>query len=283
MPVIGDMRWNPATMRWEGNDSALRGFESPLHSARPALITQLTGSSISGVGSPAPSLLSGARIVGNMIFDPAKMCWVSRFAEDEPDPFAGIDDEGDEDKDATLGKRGGITFRVRSNTGNLGAPSLGTPLETVAGSPARSAASRSSYRTRHSATSESEAESILQPLGSVRSSLSHEDDGDEYDDVPSGAAGVGSPERIRRTAMTRGASTSPVSGVDVAMVEACRIAEARHRAELKGWFPRRRAASSASRNAVRRRLGVFDDDIKDAVTVDRSYLYEIRTLATRQY
>jgi len=262
-------------MRWEGNDSALRSFESPLHSARPALITQLTGSSIGGVGSPTSSLLSGARIVGNMLFDPAKMCWINRFADDEPDPFAEIDNE-DEDKDATLGKRSGTTFRARSNTGNIGAPSLGTPLETVTGSPARSAVSRSSHRSQHSATSESEAES-LQPLGSARSSIAHEDDGD---DVASSSAGIGSPERIRRTAMTRGASTSPVPGVDAAMVEACHVAEARHRAEMKGWFPRRRAVSSAGRN---RSLGMFSDDVEDAKAVDRSYLYEIRTLATRQY
>jgi hypothetical protein len=269
-------------MRWEGNDSALRGFDSPLHSARPALITHLTGSSLGGVGSPTSSLLGGARIVGNMIFDPTKMCWINRFADDEPDPFAGMDDE-DEDKDATLGKRRGTTFRVRSNTGNLGAPSLGTPLETVAGSPARSAASRSSHRTHHSTTSESEAESILQPLSSARSSMAHEDDWDDNYDVASGSGGTGSPERTRRMAITRGASMSPVPGVDAAMVEACRVAEARHRAEMKGWFPRH-AVSSASRNAVRRRLGdMLGDDVGDADPLDRSYLYEIRALATRQY
>lgn len=270
-------------MRWEGNDSALRSFESPLHSARPALITQLTGSSLGGVGSPTSSLLSGARIVGNMIFDPTKMCWINRFADDEPDPFAGMDDE-DEDKDATLGKRRGTTFRVRSNTGNLGAPSLGTPLETVTGSPARSAASRSSNRTRHSTTSESEAESVLQPLSSTQSSVSHEDDWDDNYDAASGSGGVGSPERTRRAAMTRGASMSPVPGVDAAMVETCRAAEARHRTEMKGWFPRRRAVSIASRGTLRRRLGdMFGDDVENADALDRSYLYEIRALATRQY
>ena len=279
--VIGDMRWNPATMRWEGNDSALRGFDSPLYSARPALITQLTGSSMGGVGSPTSSLLSGARIVGNMIFDPTKMCWINRFADDEPDPFAGLDE--DEDKDATLGKRGGTVFRARSNTGNLGAPSLGTPLETVAGSPARSAASRSSHRTHHNTTSESEAESVIRPSSSARSSMVYQDDEDDRDEVASGSAGIGSPERIRRAAMTRGASTSPVPGVDTAMVEACHIAEARHRAEMRGWFPRRRAVSSASRNTAQRRLGMLSDGVDDPDVLDRSYLYEIRTLATRQY
>ena len=92
------MRWNPQTLRWEGNDHILRDFDMAVGtSTRPALITHITGSSI---GSPLGSFASGARIVGNMVFDPGRMCWVSTLPpeEDEPDVFANLaDDEEDSD------------------------------------------------------------------------------------------------------------------------------------------------------------------------------------------
>src|SRR3984957_17003527 len=97
------MRWNPQTLRWEGNDYALREFEAAMAPTRPALITQLTGSSI---GSPVGSFASGARKVGNMIFDPTRMCWISTLTpeEDEPDVFANLaDDEEDGDGWETKG------------------------------------------------------------------------------------------------------------------------------------------------------------------------------------
>lgn len=208
--VVGDMKWNPQTLRWEGNETALRDFESHVQSsARPALITHLTGSSIGGMASPTGFLTNGARIVGNMIFDPTKMCWINRYADEEADVFAGLDDEAsDEDKDATWGKGRGGTIRA------LGvAPSNGTPLETVAGSPARS--SLGSAKHRHSANFS------------------------ESDDSESVATNA-SPGR-----MVRGASTSPIPDADEAMVDEFRKAEERHRNEIRGWYPRARRAAAA--------------------------------------
>lgn len=94
------MKWNPQTLRWEGNEQALRDFDAAVGtSTRPALITHLTGSSI---GSPVNSFAAGARKVGNMIFDPSRMCWISTLPpeEDEPDVFADLADDEDEDWDA---------------------------------------------------------------------------------------------------------------------------------------------------------------------------------------
>jgi len=90
------MRWNPLSLRWEGNDHVLRDFDAAVGtSTRPALITHLTGSSI---GTPVGSFASGPRIVGNMIFDPARMCWISTLPpdEDEPDVFANLADDEEE-------------------------------------------------------------------------------------------------------------------------------------------------------------------------------------------
>jgi hypothetical protein len=106
--VVGDMVWNPETLRWEGNYQVLRDFDAQvMSSARPALIThyaafagslKTTSRPAQGkpMGEPAAATpLNAARVVGNMMFDPDKMCWVSTLSadEDEPDPFAGMDEE----------------------------------------------------------------------------------------------------------------------------------------------------------------------------------------------
>lgn len=115
--VVGDMKWNPSSLRWEGNDQALRDFDAAVGtSTRPALITHLTGSSI---GSPVGSFASGARKVGNMIFDPARMCWVSTLApeDDEPDIFAHLADD-EEDGDGWESKGGTIRASQQKATGS---------------------------------------------------------------------------------------------------------------------------------------------------------------------
>ncbi|KAG7099071.1 hypothetical protein E1B28_000946 [Marasmius oreades] len=110
--VVGEMKWNPQSLRWEGNEQALREFDAVVTSTRPALITHLTGSSI---GSPVGSFASGARIVGNMIFDPQRMCWISTLPpeEDEPDVFANLADD-EEDGDGWEAKGGTIRGSLTS-------------------------------------------------------------------------------------------------------------------------------------------------------------------------
>lgn len=208
LAVIGEMKWNPVTLRWEGNDQALRDFDAATGtSTRPALITHLTGSSI---GSPVGSFASGARVVGNMIFDPQRMCWISTLPpdEEEPDVFAELaDDEDDDDWEARAN-----TIRASQQLqGGSTAPSdqSSTSSRIEAPSPARS-------HTRSMSESES--------------------------------------DRCSRASM--------VCDVDDSFVEKCRIAEERHQTELKGW------------------LAVSQDV---STEVDRTYLYEIRALATRQY
>ncbi|KIY71781.1 hypothetical protein CYLTODRAFT_486897 [Cylindrobasidium torrendii FP15055 ss-10] len=90
--AVGDMKWNPQTMRWEGNDHVLREFDAVVTSTRPALITPFPGSPVSAGFS------TSARKVGNMLFDPAKLCWISTLPpeDEEPDVFANFaDDEED--------------------------------------------------------------------------------------------------------------------------------------------------------------------------------------------
>ncbi|WVQ73521.1 hypothetical protein IAR50_003093 [Cryptococcus sp. DSM 104548] len=98
--VVGEMIWNPNTLRWEGNEAVLRDFDT-ISSSRPALITHYTGSSVGvgGLSSPVASVAAAApRIVKDMQFDPVQMKWVSVHPEDdEPDPFEGMADDEDEE------------------------------------------------------------------------------------------------------------------------------------------------------------------------------------------
>lgn len=137
--VVGEMKWNPTTLRWEGNDQVLRDFDTVVGtSTRPALITHLTGSSI---GSPVGSFAAGARKVGNMIFDPTRMCWVSTLPpdEEEPDVFADLADDED-DEDAWEAKGGTIRASQGCASGAMSDTSCSTNSAIIitAPSPARS-------------------------------------------------------------------------------------------------------------------------------------------------
>ncbi|KAG6832298.1 hypothetical protein H0H92_003531 [Tricholoma furcatifolium] len=218
--VVGEMKWNPLTLRWEGNDHVLRDFDSTVGtSTRPALITHLTGSSI---GSPVGSFASGARIVGNMIFDPARMCWISTLSpeEDEPDVFANLAD--DEEEDAWESKGG--TIRASS--------------QQPSGSEISSLTSTSTVSSADSSTSSTHA------------------------DTPSPARSH--TRTISDSESERGSRASMIFDIDETFVESCRAAEERHRVEMKAW-----------------RSTLAAQDVFSAP--DRSYLYEIRALATRKY
>lgn len=120
------MHYNPVLYRWEGNENALAPFDAPiapstrgsplaaqaqLHTnpsskaegQRPALITNIASATSQSV-----------QVVGGMVFDPQRMCWLKLShtnqkdanpkpsspeahgqddaAEDSDDPFAGLDD-----------------------------------------------------------------------------------------------------------------------------------------------------------------------------------------------
>lgn len=80
------MVYNPKLQKWEGNDEMMLDFEKKLQvkpQSRPALITNISGCKTS-------------QRVGEMIFDPVKMCWIGNEQEvvdvfgesDEPQVFA---------------------------------------------------------------------------------------------------------------------------------------------------------------------------------------------------
>jgi hypothetical protein len=213
------MKWNPLSLRWEGNDHVLRDFDAVVGtSTRPALITHLTGSSI---GSPVGSFASGARIVGNMIFDAARMCWISTLPpdEDEPDVFANLADD-EEDGDGWETKGGTIRANLQQHLSSSDKSACTTTGANSSASSGRSVEVPSPARDHTCATSESGSD--------------------------------------------RGSRASMVYDVDDAFLASCKVAEERHRVEMKGW------------KTALAKQDVFAEP-------DRSNLYEIRALATRKY
>ncbi|TFK30777.1 hypothetical protein FA15DRAFT_662829 [Coprinopsis marcescibilis] len=145
--VVGEMKWNPGTLRWEGNDQVLREFDAAIGtSTRPALITQLTGSTI---GSPSGSFANGARVVGNMYFDPNQMRWISTLPpdEDEPDVFANL---ADDENDSDAWERKGDTIRASAQPSRISDVSSNTST--------RSGATASSDSSHSRTISDSESE-----------------------------------------------------------------------------------------------------------------------------
>ncbi|ORY46524.1 hypothetical protein BCR33DRAFT_130476 [Rhizoclosmatium globosum] len=88
--VIGKMVYDPILQKWTGNEEALLDFDKESSGApsappspqkprhRPALITNRSG------------LSHIPHVVGKMVFDPEKMCWVGN--DEDADVFAGLDD-----------------------------------------------------------------------------------------------------------------------------------------------------------------------------------------------
>ena len=220
--VVKGMRWNPTALRWEGNETALRDFDRVVQtSTRPALISQLTGGSISStlatINSVGPaglqnstasltgSIACGPKVVGDMLFDPVQMKWINRCQDEEVDIFAHLDDdrlsESESDgrpsasHDSDAEEKRGITDQdstVRSRK----ADSRWSQTVGPAGSP-RSYAAALRQRPRPK---------------------------------PSGPA-----EMIAR-AIASG-TTPRLDHVDESLWRACIEAESRHHTEVRGFFP----------------------------------------------
>lgn len=118
---INGMHYNPAACVWEGNENSVSEFDvvsprSPKPS--PALITNVGG-------------MQNVQIVGEMVFDPKRMCWL-KLAPTQPgsshivamvedDVFAGLDDLEDKPQRAVSAASG-----LRSSGGeDFGAPASG--------------------------------------------------------------------------------------------------------------------------------------------------------------
>ncbi|KAG9023848.1 hypothetical protein FRB95_012403 [Tulasnella sp. JGI-2019a] len=279
---VNGMKWNPTSLRWEGNDAALRDFDLS-SSTRPALITNLTGSPVGGIASPTGafrSLTNGSRVVGDMMFDPLKMCWVSCTGEEE-DPFAEMDGatvaEGDDDDWDADGKGG--TIRALVSSLNVGVQKRDSGaiggMSSSESSPARSLMSRRGSSQHARSASESDSESVASLAGPGSSGA--------------GGGRESSLGSVAAMTMINEDDDNVTFPVARELIAACIAAEERHRGEMRGW-----EVSSMMRTTVssRRRLsrgGLVSPTGSPATSrvawalneeeTNRAYLYDIRALA----
>jgi hypothetical protein len=74
------MVYNPATFVWEGNENDLSPFDAPSNSPSVASVPHLLREKEST--TPRPALITninasqGVQVVGGMVFDPQRMCWL---------------------------------------------------------------------------------------------------------------------------------------------------------------------------------------------------------------
>lgn len=101
---MAGMTYYPGSNQWEGNDSELHIFDSipTSSSVRPALITQPSLTGFSSTESNGGTV----KVVGDMMFDTERMCWVSTL-DDEVDVFEGMADDEDDDPGATITRSSG--------------------------------------------------------------------------------------------------------------------------------------------------------------------------------
>ncbi|WVF69058.1 hypothetical protein IAT40_003832 [Kwoniella sp. CBS 6097] len=250
--VVGEMTWNPATLRWEGNESVLRDFDAvSTTSARPALITHYTGSSVgvAGVSSPVGavgSTPSAPRIVGDMQFDPIHMRWVSILSpeDDEPDPFEGMADDED-DGSGLDGGRGGTITR-----------SAGRKLVTI-GSSGHAAGfgfgATTSVTASTAWSSRLASESSIATSGSMGSNA-WDDHTNQYQ------------HQNQQAHQHHLHQSGPSVEVDDELWKECKAAEERQMKEMKGWVMRQ---------------PVGREEIRERERKEEKRLWEIRHLAMK--
>jgi hypothetical protein len=217
--VVGDMTWNPQSLRWEGNEACLRDFEPTVTSSvRPALIAHYTGSSMTGSGLTSPRTSTPTatiRIVGDMKFDPERMCWVSNLApeDDEPDPFEGMADDEDEEGGATI---------TRASGRKLVSVGLGTSVTSAA-------SGLSGHSGMSGMSTGSGWSSRLASESSAGGSM--------------GSMGIGGWNEDEDTAKIV---------ISKELWAECREAEDRHKREMKGWATKAPSGASEIRERERR-------------------------------
>lgn len=243
-------------------------------STRPALITKLTGAAL---GSPITSStgVPGARVVGNMLFDPIKMCWVSQLPpeEEEPDVFAEMaddedDDGGDWEKDKGGTIRGLANVRIAPPSPRPSAPP-GKVLIDRAG-PSRGG---------------SDVLMIVGNVGDGNPSPSHSTHSRSLSELESGSErGYNSVEQER---LLREGESVEVGIISQPLLEQTTLAEMRHRVEMKGWLigpPEslgEKAPSSTNLAAPNSfAFPAYDQDLAHS-EMDRTFLHELRTVIDR--
>lgn len=274
----------------------------------------------SGVGGSGSGSGSNAHVIGNMLFDPVKMCWVSTLAaeDDEPDPFADMSDDDNDDVGGGARKGGGIeddedddrrggTITLRSGGGKGGGQAALLAARLVA-----SGGAGGGFRRFISTSAQSATTTASSRGGAGGANFQHRtqhhpanNDGDDADNDFSGDffdADFGNPtdaqhpsghllRRRRSRTMSLRSGLSDVY-LDDALVQETMAAERRHREETRGWWfpyaPPRDANKTIKLQQQRPSNEIRDSSDRDREKVEaerrrkeEKRLWEIRNLAMR--
>jgi hypothetical protein len=149
--AVKGMQYNPVLFKWEGNENALAPFDVPAPSVGGSPVRSRDGPGPGGhspkhssVGQPAlitnvGQVATGVQVVGGMVFDPKRMCWLKmapsqgqgpgsgsqngggtslrggaavgsvQLDEEEEDVFAGLEDLKEEDELTSGSFRSGLS------------------------------------------------------------------------------------------------------------------------------------------------------------------------------
>lgn len=119
--AVKGMQYNPLLFRWEGNENALAPFDTPASSSgagSPNRNRDAAGLGLglgchspkhSTVGQPAlitnvGQVATGVQVVGGMVFDPKRMCWLKMAPSQVQGPGSGTHSQNG---GSTPGLRGG--------------------------------------------------------------------------------------------------------------------------------------------------------------------------------
>ncbi|EPQ27543.1 uncharacterized protein PFL1_05081 [Pseudozyma flocculosa PF-1] len=288
--TVKGMRWNPKTLRWDGNEGALREFDSVVQSSvRPALISQLTGSStnsalasLSGYTSPvlqdSSSLITniacGVKMVGDMIFDPIQMKWVHRNCEEDAEVFAQFEEEGFSSEGA-FGPQS--EAQVASCSRSVGSE-CGSDMRPDASAKGNSSWDvESTIRARKMRSGplagrleERWSPSLCEATKLIRS--------------PGGPRGARLPTRVEAAVAqaVKSGSMPNLEHVDEALWNSCLEAEARHRSEVHSFLPR--TSSSSSQLQTQKHVSALSGALEYAPTMGeierpRPHLYHLQRIA----
>jgi hypothetical protein len=120
--AVKGMQYDPVNYRWEGNENEVTAFDIPASATSTTSIASQKPQSREGpqvyrekeTSTPRPALITNinsaqnVQIVGGMVFDPQRMCWLKMPSEasrakseagDTMDGFDALDDEEDVFKD----------------------------------------------------------------------------------------------------------------------------------------------------------------------------------------
>lgn len=257
------MKWNSTKQKWEGNENDLKIFEQVLNSSSiPALISSSTGLMTKGksIGIGGGGGGGNGKIVGDMIFDQVKMCWLPKPGGiEEPDVFELMDLDDEDEMESSQHHES--STRSRSNT-----PGFGSDLIDSEGGVKKT-------RPRASTGTSS----------MISQDVKFNDEEDDEEEVDFDFENEEETIQDQLALTTKLTSSQDQGGelgmmIDEELKKQCLEAERRHRLELKGFLTPRLSNSNNTKNHPSKRTSSSRPQPQSSTTLDRTIEDEQRDM-----